>query len=176
MKIVRLVIVSASLALSATVASAGTVAAAGPGSPCVAKDTQNLTPTTRAPAWYVPGVTSLCQPSSGGAPIVEPNTAYWVYFSAFSPSDAFRTVPYNADYSARDCEVSFRTCGQYIISYAWAFWYSCSGRGLSGYDVGRNIRYWADRARANGPNWRVYTWTEAGGYPYGCAFSVYALS
>jgi hypothetical protein len=103
-------------------------------------------------------------------------TAYWVYFSAFYPSDAFRTVPYNADYSARDCEVSFRTCGQYIISYAWAFWYSCSGRGLSGYDVARNIRYWADRARANGTNWRVYTWTEAGGYPYGCAFSVYALS
>jgi len=174
MQIVRLVIVS--LALSAALGSAGAGAATSPGTPCVAKDTQNLTPTTRAPAWYVPGVTGPCQGNGDGAPIVEPNTAHWVYFSAFYPSDAFRTVPYNADYSARDCEVNFRTCGQYIISYAWAFWYSCSGRGLTGYDVARNIRYWADRARANGSNWRVYTRTEAGGYPYGCTFSVYALS
>lgn len=173
MKIVRLVI--ASLALSAALGSAGAVAATNPGTLCIAKDTQNLTPTTRAPDWYVPGVTRPCQEDKSETPI-EPATAYWVYFGAFYPSDAFRTVPYNADYSARDCEVSFRTCGQYIISYAWAFWYSCSGRGLSGYDVARNIRYWADRARANGSNWRVYTWTEAGGYPYGCAFSVYALS
>ena len=174
MKIIRLVIVS--LALCAVHGSAATFAATSPATPCVAKDTQNLTPTTRAPDWYVPGVTGPCQVDKSATPIVTPTTAYWVYFSAFSPSDAFRTVPYNADYSARDCEVNFRTCGQYIISYAWAFWYSCSGRGLSGYDVARNIRYWADRARANGSNWRVYTRTEAGGYPYGCAFSVYALS
>jgi len=174
MKIVRLVI--ASVAAFGALASAGAVAATSPAPLCVAKDTQNLTPTTKAPAWYTPGVTGPCQADSGSKPIVEPMTAYWVYFSAFYPSDAFRTVPYNADYSARDCEVNFRTCGQYIISYAWAFWYSCSGRGLSGYDVARNIRYWADRARANGSNWRVYTWTEGGGYPYGCAFSVYALS
>ena len=55
MKIVRLVIVS--LALSAVLGSAGAVASTTPGTLCVAKDTQNLTPTTRAPDWYVPGVT-----------------------------------------------------------------------------------------------------------------------
>ena len=173
MKISRLVI--ASFASCVVLGSADGAAATSPSTPCVAKDTQNLTPTTRAPAWYVPGVTGPCQAEIGGT-IIEPQTAYWVYFSAFSPSDAFRTVPYNADYSARDCEVNFRACGQYIIGWAWSFWYSCSGRGLSGYDVARNIRYWADRARANGTNWRVYTWTDGGGYPYGCAFSLYALS
>jgi hypothetical protein len=171
MKIVRLVIVS--LALSLAPASAQAVAAASPAAPCVARDTQNLTPTTTAPSWYVAGVTRSC--AAAADPIVSPQTAYWTYFP-YGVSDAWRAVPYNADYSARDCEVSLRTCGQYIIGDASWFWYACSGRGLSGYDVGRNIRYWADRARANGSNWRVYTKTEAGGYPYGCAFSVYALS
>jgi hypothetical protein len=167
MKIVRLVIVS--LALCVWPASAHVAAAA----PCVAKDTQNLTPTTTAPSWYVAGAPRPCAVATDS--ILSLQTAYWNYFR-YGWSDAWRTVPYNADYSARDCEVSLRTCGQYIIGDASWFWYACSGRGLSGYDVGRNIRYWADRARANGSNWRVYTKTEAGGYPYGCAFSVYALS
>jgi hypothetical protein len=171
MKIVRLVIVS--LALCIAPSSAQAVAAASPGAPCVAKDTGNLTPSTTAPPWYVPGVTGPCAAARDS--IVTPQTAYWTFF-ARGASDAWRTVPYNADYSARDCEVNLRTCGQYIIGDASWFWYACSSRGLSGYSVGRNIRYWADRARANGSNWRVYTWTEAGGYPYGCAFSVYALS
>jgi hypothetical protein len=167
MKIVRLVIVSLALCVWPATAHAASAAS------CVAKDTQNLTPTTTAPSWYVPGVTRPCAASSD--PIVTPQTAYWTFFQ-YGWSDAWRTVPYNADYSARDCEVSLRTCGQYIIGDASWFWYSCAGRGLSGFDVARNIRYWADRARANGSNWRVYTKTEAGGYPYGCAFSVYALS
>jgi hypothetical protein len=171
MKIVRLAIVS--LVLCFAPSSAQAVAASNPSALCVTKDTQNLTPTTTAPSWYVPGVTGPCVAATD--PIVTPQTAYWTYFQ-YGWSDAWRTVPYNADYSARDCEVSLRWCGQYIIGDANWFWYSCSGRGLSGYDVARNIRYWADRARANGSNWRVYTKTEAGGYPYGCAFSVYALS
>ena len=59
MQIARLVIVS--LALSAALGSAGAGAATSPGTPCVAKDTQNLTPTTSAPVWYVLGVTGPCQ-------------------------------------------------------------------------------------------------------------------
>jgi hypothetical protein len=172
MKIVRLVI--ASVAAFGVLASAGAVAATSPTSLCIAKDMQNLSPTTTAPAWYVPGVTGPCTAEPSG-PIVSPQTAHWTFFQR-GASDAWRTVPYNADYSARDCEVSLRWCGQYIIGDAYWFWWACSGRGLSGYTVARNIRYWADRARANGSNWRVYTWTEGGGYPYGCAFSVYALS
>ena len=170
MKIVPLVIVS----LAFCVCALGIHAApAGSGTRCVAKDTQNLTPTTTAPSWYVPGVTKPCVAAT--TQIFSLLTAYWTYFP-YGASDAWRTIPSNADYSARDCGVSLRTCGQYIIGDATWFWYACSARGLTGADVARNIHYWADRARANGSNWRVYTRTEAGGYPYGCAFSVYALS
>jgi hypothetical protein len=172
MKIVRLVIVS--LALCVSQLGAHAVAASSAPS-CVAKDTQNLAPTTTAPSWYVPGVTKSCSAGRNQPQPFSLFTAYWTYFP-YGVSDAWRTVPYNADYSARDCEVNLRTCGQYIIGDASWFWYSCSARGLMGSDVARNIRYWADRARANGSSWRVYTKTEAGGYPYGCAFSVYALS
>ena len=59
MKIIWPVI--ASLALSVALGSTGAVAATAPATSCVARDTQNLTPTTRAPAWYVPGVTGPCQ-------------------------------------------------------------------------------------------------------------------
>jgi hypothetical protein len=171
MKISRLVIVSLALCLSPLGAHAVAASSAAP--PCIAKDTQNLTPTTKAPSWYVPGATTSCGP--GRNQPFSLLTAYWTYFH-YGAADAWRTVPYNADYSARDCEVNLRTCGQYIIGDATWFWSACSARGLTGYDVARNIRYWADRARANGSSWRVYTKTEAGGYPYGCAFSVYALS
>ncbi|HEX9416377.1 MAG TPA: hypothetical protein VF895_06695 [Gaiellaceae bacterium] len=141
--------------------------------PCIAKDTTNLTPTSRAPDWYVPGVTPLCSPvKEKGARLL---TAYWIDYECNFYATCWRTTPQNADYSAKDCEQSYTTCGEKIIYDAGWFYSTCSGLGLSKYEVARNIRYWADRARANGTNWRVYTFTDAGGNPYGCRFSVTAL-
>jgi hypothetical protein len=68
-------------------------------------------------------------------------------------------------YSAKDCEASYTTCGEKIIMDAAWFYSTCSAQGLTKYEVSRNIQYWADRARANGSNWRVYTFTEAGREP-----------
>src|SRR5262249_48613356 len=96
MKFVRLVIVS--LALCIAPSSAQAVAAASPAAPCIAKDTGNLTPSMTAPSWYVPGVTGPCVAASD--PVVSLLTAYWTYF-ARGASDAWRTVPYNADVPAR---------------------------------------------------------------------------
>jgi hypothetical protein len=139
---------------------------------CVAKDTTDLTPTLRAPDWYVAGVTPLCSPvKEKGTRLL---TAYWIFYDC-NQADCWRTTPQNADYSAKDCEQSYTTCGQKIIQDASWFYQTCTGLGLSKYDVARNMRYWADRARANGSNWRVYTLTETGGYPYRCQFSVVAL-
>lgn len=103
-------------------------------------------------------------------------TAYWVYYEDPPGYPKFRTTPANADYSANDCEADYTTCGLKIISDAPVFYDSCkNGRGLSASQVATNIRYRADRARANGTNWRVYTYLESGGYPYPCLFSVVAL-
>jgi hypothetical protein len=143
---------------------------------CVAPDAQDLTPTLTAPGWYDPRTTTPCvkQKAAGGGNL-RIETVNWTYYSTPQGSDRFRSNPDNADYSAKDCETSFRTCGARIIGDAFWFWDTCSSRGLNGPTVARNIRYWADRARANGPGWRVYTFTENGGYPYSCMFSVVQL-
>jgi hypothetical protein len=159
----------------------GTVRAGVPSDPanpvssfprCIARDTVDLSPTLKAPDWYAPGVTPLC--SSHKEKGARAFTAYWIQYF-YTQTTRWRTTAQNADYSAKDCEDSFTTCGDKIIYDADWFHATCTGRGLTKYDVARNIRYWADRARANGSNWRVYTFTEAGGYPYSCAFSVTAL-
>lgn len=152
-------------------------AAAGRGDePCVSSDRDNLTPATEAPDWYVSGVTTLCRPyHEKKQKDIVLATSTWTYYEPCFGCTLWRTSPTNADYSARDCEESFRTCGGLIIGDAPWFYDTCRGRGLSGADVARNIRYWADRARANGPGWRVYTFAERGGYPYSCAFSVVQL-
>lgn len=141
---------------------------------CVAADSENLEPTATAPDWYVAGVTPLCkkQKEEGGITIF---TAYWVFYEPCFGCDRWRTTPDNADYSANDCQSSYTTCGLKIIGDADWFYQSCTGRGLSASQVATNIRYWADRARANGTDWRVYTRTETGGYPYTCQFSVVQL-
>jgi hypothetical protein len=143
---------------------------------CIAPDTKDLTPTLQAPDWYVPGVTKPCNLNAVDDGIV-PFTAYWVgYAGCGGNCSAWRTTPDNADYSANDCVNSYTTCGTKIIGDAADFYYTChDGRGLSGSQVATNIRYWADRARANGTDWRVYTFTENGGYPYTCEFSVVQL-
>lgn len=103
-------------------------------------------------------------------------TAYWVYYEDPPGYPHFRTTPDNADYSANDCINSYTTCGDKIIGDASFFYNQChDALGLSASTVATNIRYWADRARANGTNWRVYTYEEGGGYPYPCKFSVVAL-
>ncbi len=136
----------------------------------------SLDPTITAPDWYQPGVTKFCPQPNSSPPIIEPMTAYWVYYESPPGYPKYRTTPDNADYSANDCVASYTTCGTKIISDANEFYYTChDGRGLSASQVATNIRYWADRARANGTNWRVYTYFEGGGYPYSCAFSVVAL-
>jgi hypothetical protein len=139
---------------------------------CIARDTVDLTPTLRAPDWYVPGATPLCvaAPQKGA----RGSTAYWIEYG-YNLAIRWRTTPLNADYSAKDCEESFTTCGDKIIYDAGWFYSTCTARGLTKYDVGRNIRYWADRARANGANWRVYTFTETGGNPFSCQFSITAI-
>jgi hypothetical protein len=143
---------------------------------CVSTDNLSLDPTTTAPDWYQPGVTKFCSKGGTSDPIVEPATAYWVYYIASSGQERFRTTPDNADYSAQDCIDSYTTCGLKIIGDANDFYTTChDGFGLSASQVATNIRYWADRARANGTNWRVYTYLESGGYPYSCAFSVAAI-
>jgi hypothetical protein len=140
---------------------------------CIAPDATDLTPTLRAPDWYVPGVTPLCRDRKDkGARLL---TAYWITYECNFYATCWRTNPQNADYSAKDCEASYTACGEKIINDAAWFFSTCSGIGLSKYDVSRNIRYWADRSRANGANWRVYTATDSGGNPYGCRFSVTAL-
>ncbi len=140
---------------------------------CIGADTINLTPTVRAPDWYAPGFTPLCSPVRGKG--ARSMTAYWIDYECNFYATCWRTTPLNADYSAKDCEDSYTTCGAKIIFDAGWFYSTCSGIGLSKYDVARNIRYWADRARANGTNWREYTFTDSGGNPYGCRFSVTAL-
>ena len=143
---------------------------------CVAADTQDLTPTLTAPDWYDAEHTKLCEkPDAGDGGIIEVETVNWTYYATPQGSDRWRSNPDNADYSAKDCEANFRTCGDRIIGDAFWFWDTCGSRGLTGATVARNIRYWADRARANGPGWRVYTFTENGGYPYSCMFSVVQL-
>jgi hypothetical protein len=168
----------------ASIASASTQVSGSNGATehCIAPDTTNLTPTFQAPSWYVPGVTTLCDPADAASPTSAPDeivplTATWVFFMACGGTcDAWRTTPDNADYSANDCVASYTTCGTKIIGDASDFYYTChDGLGLSASQVATNIRYWADRARANGSNWRVYTRTESGGYPYTCLFSVVAL-
>lgn len=164
------------LALTAAVALTGETGTAAPKPRCVAADTQDLTPTLTAPDWYDARKTKLCEkpdPGDGDVFIVE--TVNWTYYATPQGSDRWRSNPDNADYSAKDCETSFRWCGNRIIGDALWFWDTCGSRGLTGATVARNIRYWADRARANGPGWRVYTFTETGGYPYSCAFSVVQL-
>jgi hypothetical protein len=142
---------------------------------CIPPDTKDLTPTLEAPDWYVPGVTKPCNPNAGAG--IQPFTAYWVgYAGCGGNCSAWRTTPDNADYSASDCINSYTTCGTKIIGDAADFYYTCHDvRGLSASQVATNIRYWADRARANGTGWRVYTFTEYGGYPYTCQFSVVQL-
>jgi len=147
--------------------------------PCVASDTRNVEPTSTAPDWYIPGVTQLCKPEvtdkSGEGDVLIP-TAYWVYYENPPGYAKWRTTPDNADYSANDCENSYTTCGQKIMGDAPWFYDTCTNiYGLTAAEVAGNIRYWADRARANGPGWRVYTLTEGGGYPYRCEFSVVQL-
>ena len=115
---------------------------------CIAPDTTNLTPTYQAPDWYIPGVTKLCDPNAGSDGI-EPMTAYWVLYQTY-PNYRWRTTPDNADYSANDCIASYTTCGTQIIGDANDFYTTCHDvLGLSASTVATNIRYWADRARAN---------------------------
>ena len=66
-----------------------------------------------------------------------------------------RTMPTTppTHYSANDCVASSTTCGTKIISDANDFYNTCHNvYGLSASQVATNIRYWADRARANGTN------------------------
>jgi hypothetical protein len=165
----------ASAMLLQTTAQAGVPAerAEPPARQCVPRDTVDLTPTSRAPDWYVPGVTPPCIGGPGKG--ARGNTAYWIGYECYWYQTCWRTTPLNADYSANDCEASYTTCGEKIIYDPGWFYWTCVGLGLSKYEVARNIRYWADRARANGANWRVYTFTESGGNPYGCRFSIVAL-
>lgn len=164
--------------LFAVVLFCATAASAGATKPpkCVSTESLSLEPTTTAPDWYQPGVTVFCQSGDPGDPVIEPMTAYWVFYEPQPGYYRYRTTPDNADYSANDCVNSYTTCGQKIIEDENDFYSTChDGKGLSASQVATNIRYWADRARANGTNWRVYTYFEAGGYPYSCAFSVTAI-
>jgi hypothetical protein len=169
---IGMAVVLAFLVLIALSVGAGTASAK---KRCVAADAEDVTPTTTAPDWYEPGKTKLCEKAVSDDGGIEIQTVNWVAYVTEHGATRFRSNPDNADYSAKDCELSFRTCGEKIIGDAYWFWDTCSGRGLTGSIVARNIRYWADRARANGPGWRVYTFTETGGYPYSCAFSVVQL-
>ena len=140
-----------------------------PAPACIARNTSDLRPTLRAPEWYVPGWTPPCSPSRDkGARLLTAGWVFYVYANAWR----WRTTPQNADYSAKDCETSYSTCGAKIIHDAPYFHATCVAYGLTKYEVARNIRYWADRARANGDRWRVFTFSEAGGNPYSCRFSV----
>jgi hypothetical protein len=173
--VVSLVLAVPSIASATTASFKG-----GAAQHCIPRDTTNLTPTLQAPAWYVPGVTPFCDPrvASPTVPtVIVPMTATWVFFMACGGNcDAWRTTPDNAYYSANDCVNSYTTCGTQITGDANDFYDQChNGLGLSASQVATNIRYWADRATANGSNWRVYTRTENGGYPYTCLFSVVAL-
>lgn len=104
-------------------------------------------------------------------------TSHWVTYSCFSAASCSRTTPQNADYTANDCAAyGLVSCGEWIWAGDGAQWAAdCAGQGQTASSVATAIRYWADRARANGPGWRVYTWTEGGGYPYRCQFSVWQL-
>jgi len=163
--------VAVTSAVAAVLAS--TALAGRPKPSCVSTQGLSNQPTTEAPSWYQPGVTQFCGETTDRT--VEPMTAYWVYYEDPPGYPHFRTTPANADYSANDCVNSYTTCGTQIIGDAQFFYESCTAAGLSASTVATNIRYWADRARANGTNWRVYTYEEGGGYPYACKFSVVAL-
>lgn len=169
--------IAVAAALASLMSGAALVAApagAAKKDPCVAADTANVEPTLVAPEWYIPGETELCKKTKEDGSITI-FTAYWVFYEPCFGCDRWRTTPDNADYSANDCQSSYTTCGNKIIGDATWFYNTCTARGLSASQVATNIRYWADRARANGTDWRVYTFTETGGYPYSCAFSVVQL-
>lgn len=159
-----------------TALAPGAEAGTKPPKDCVPTDGLSLEPTRIAPAWYQPGKTHFCPSGDTAPPVFEIDTAYWVYYESPPGYPKYRTTPDNADYSANDCVASYTTCGTKIISDANDFYNTCHNvYGLSASQVATNIRYWADRARANGTNWRVYTLFEGGGYPYRCEFSVVAL-
>jgi len=169
-------LLSSSALAAASVQNANNAGRSGNGgnTHCIPRDTKDLTPTLEAPAWYVPGVTQPCDRNTDGG--IQPYTAYWVgYAGCGGNCSAWRTTPDNADDSATDCVNSYTTCGTQIIGDANDFYYTCTSMGLSASQVATNIRYWAARAIANGTNWRVYTYTENGGYPYTCQFSVVEL-
>ena len=83
---------------------------------CVAADTQDLTPTLTAPDWYDARKTKLCEkPDLGDGDVFVVETVNWTYYATPQGSDRWRSNPDNADYSAKDCETSFRWCGNRII-------------------------------------------------------------
>ena len=167
---------TALIALALVALAPGAGVATKPPKNCVPTDGLSLDPTSTAPDWYQPGQTRFCPKGDTAPPVFEIETAYWVYYESPPGYPKYRTTPDNADYSANDCVASYTTCGTKIIGDANEFHYTCSDiYGLSASQVATNIRYWADRARANGTNWRVYTLFEGGGYPYRCEFSVVAL-
>jgi hypothetical protein len=89
----------------------------------------------------------------------------------------FRTTRDNADYQARECiRAGLVRCGDYITrGDGEQFAADCRSIGKDAGDVARDLRYWARRARAQGPEWRVYTRTERGGYPHLCRFGIVRL-
>jgi hypothetical protein len=86
----------------------------------------------------------------------------------------FRTTPDNADRQARECEVhGLVGCGEYIArGSATEFAADCLDAKQTEHSVARALRFWARRARAKGPAWRVYTRTERGGFPFTCRFAI----
>src|SRR5205814_407756 len=100
-------------------------------------------------------------------------TSHWTVYDCFgNPAGCSRTTPQNADYTANECEsYGLAACGEWIWAGDGAQWAAdCQGQGKTASSVAAAIRYWANKARANGPGWRVYTWVNGGGYPYVCQF------
>ena len=78
-------------ATAAHTVAAGDGNSAGNGNThCIAPDTKDLTPTSQAPDWYVPGVTKPCNPTASDGGIV-PMTAYWVLYQTW-PNYMWRTT------------------------------------------------------------------------------------
>lgn len=113
------------------------------------------------------------------AAVLAPAAAATAHSLAFRHAEAlwFRTTPDNADYQAKVCaRLGLPTCGDYITrGDGEQFAADCLNSGRDAGDVALALRYWADRSRARGVAWRVYTRTERGGYPYTCRFALVAV-
>ena len=118
----------------------------------------------------------LATRADGGAVGIQ--TAHWyVWACNGEPGGCTRTTPQNADYTANECGPgganSLYCFGEYIWGNGPEFAEYCVNDSPS--TIATRMRYWADRARANGPGWRVYTWREGGGNPMACTFSIIQL-